>query len=170
MTQIITEMSKQNISEGYPGMTEEQMQPTYQQMASEMVNDMVSSNPVILTVTMLDREFFNMAMTDPTVSPKPTSLSEFFYNTNDIANCNFPSVNHTRLNGIPTENSVFECMFDFDGKKTKSIAYVMATNDNIIFIDYSATLDQFDKYYEDAIGSFKTVGLKNPIDPLTILK
>lgn len=127
MTQIITEMSKQNTTEGYLGMTKDQMQPIYQQMTSEMINDMVSSNPVILTVTMLDRGFFSMAMTDPIVSPKPTSLSEFFYNTNDVATCNFPSVNHTGLNSIPAECSVFECMFDFDGKKTKSIAYVMAT-------------------------------------------
>lgn len=169
MTQNIGQMLKQNSTEGYAEMTGEQMQPVYQQMANETVSDLISSYPVTLSVTTLDREFLDIFTSDPMQS-KPTSLSELVYETNGIAECTISLVNYTKLNNIPTEYSTSECNFDPSIDKTKSLNYVMATNDKIISVDYSATLDQFDKYHEEAIESFKTIELVNPIDPLTILK
>lgn len=170
MTHIITEISKQNNTRDYPAMTEEQMQPIYQQMVSEMVNDMIASYPVTLSFTILDKDSLDLFISDPILSPKPSSLSEFLYETNEIDNCSIQSVNYTKLNSIPAENSISECTFDFHADWTNSLIYVLATNDKIIFIDYSATLDQYDKYYEDVVDSLNTIELEDPIDPLTILK
>jgi hypothetical protein len=72
------------------------------------------------------------------------------------------SINHSELNGIPTEISVIESELPQSKGHYKTLSYLFLTPDNIINIEYSADTQSYEKYLPDFRNSINNIILMNP--------
>jgi hypothetical protein len=112
------------------------------------------------------------------IEPPSTSLASIWYEytfsvmnqmvgnltegTNPLGGAKIQSINHSEINGIPTEISVIETKIPQSNNRYKTLSYLFLSPDNILNIEYSADMESYEKYLTEFENSVKTIKLTNP--------
>ena len=158
-------------------MTQEIFQTAINSVLSEVFQSLEQIGPTI-SVSAMSKDSIKSFQNVSGVEPPAKSLASIWYEytfsimnqmvgnltegTNLLGGNKIQSINHSEINGIPTELSVIETELPQSNSSHKTLSYLFLTPNNIINIEYSADMESYEKYRSEFENSIKTIKLTNP--------
>ena len=90
-------------------------------------------------------------------------LQNLIEGNNTIGRNEVQSINHSEINGIPTEISISKTNIPQLNEPFKSLGYLFLTKDNIVNVEYTGNTSNFNKYLPEFEKSIKSVKITSPI-------
>jgi hypothetical protein len=90
-------------------------------------------------------------------------LQNLIEGNNTIGRNEVRSINHSEINGIPTEISISKTNIPQLNEPFKSLGYLFLTKDNIVNVEYTGNTSNFNKYLPEFEKSIKSVKITSPI-------
>jgi hypothetical protein len=158
-------------------MTQEIFQTAINSVLSEVFQSLEQIGPTISVSTMSKdsiKSFQNLSGVEPPTKSLASTWYEYTFSimnqmvgnltegTNPLGDNKIQSINHSEINGIPTEISVIETELPQSNSSHKTLSYLFLTPNNIINIEYSADMESYEKYRSEFENSIKTIKLTNP--------
>lgn len=151
--------------------TQEIFQTAMSSILNEALGSLEQLDPII-SVSPMSKDSVNSLQNLSGIAPPTDSLASIWYEytfsalnqmagnlsegKNSIGGNKIMSINYSEINGFPTEISVSQSILPESSKPYKTLGYLFLTQDNIIAVEYSAGLENYEAFlpeFENSIGS-----------------
>jgi hypothetical protein len=151
--------------------TQEIFQTAMNSILNEALGSLEQLDPII-SVSSMSKDSVKSLQNLSGIAPPTESLASIWYEytlsalnqmagnlsegKNSIGGNKIMSINYSEINGFPTEISVSQSILPESSKPYKTLGYLFLTRDNIVAVEYSAGLENYEAFlpeFENSIGS-----------------